>query len=66
MSVNIKLGGKTLNGVTVAQFENADAPGTEIPFYEFGSVPTEEREVERVSGKRGSLVRKLILRELKV
>lgn len=45
MSVNIKLGGKTLNGVTVAQFENADAPGTEIPFYEFGSVPTEEREV---------------------
>lgn len=42
MSVNIKIGGKTLNDIHAVQFENADAPGTNIQFYDVNSVQEEK------------------------
>jgi len=45
MSVNIKIGGKTISGVSTVQFESGDPQESVISFYEMGSVPVEEADV---------------------
>ena len=42
MSVNIKINGQTIYGIHAVQFENADAPGTNIQFYDVNSVQEEK------------------------
>ena len=42
MSVNIKINGQTVNDIHAVQFENADAPGTNIQFYDVNSVQEEK------------------------
>ena len=64
MSVNIKIGGKTLNDITTVQFENADAPGTNIQFYDVNSVHEEKTvtpttSVQEVVPSSGKLLSKV-------
>lgn len=45
MSVDIRIGGKIISGVSTVQFESGDTQESVISFYEMGSIPVEEAEV---------------------